>query len=140
MSSPSPSRNGSDDLDDVFQAMQEDSPARPPRKRAHTMVDSGDDNDGEDTAPIPSGTANPNVAAAVMRFVDRKHLRGEQKTDVQVFLNVSYSFLFLFPASKIYSGILRPCVKGRATPKPFTSRISLPRSSWPLPRGSRLMS
>ncbi|KAJ7208458.1 hypothetical protein C8J57DRAFT_1540666 [Mycena rebaudengoi] len=87
MSSPSPSRNGSDDLDDVFQAMQEDSSARPPHKRAHTMVDSGDDNDGKDTAPIPSGTANPNVAAAVMRFVDHKHLRGEQKMDVQVFLN-----------------------------------------------------
>jgi hypothetical protein len=58
------------------------------------MVDSGNDNDDEDTAPTPSGTANPNVAAAVMRFVDRRHLRGEQKTDVEVFLNVRPSFLF----------------------------------------------
>ncbi|KAJ7227864.1 hypothetical protein C8J57DRAFT_1584872 [Mycena rebaudengoi] len=89
MSSPSPSS----DLDDVFDAMEQPSPVRP-RKRPHTMINSDNlDGDDEDTGPTPpdvvsaSGTANPNVAAAVMRFVDRKHLHGHQKTDVQQFLN-----------------------------------------------------
>jgi hypothetical protein len=110
MSSPSPSS----DLDDVFDAMEQPSPVRP-CKRPHTMINSDNlDGDDEDTGPTPpdvvsaSGTANPNVAAAVMRFLDRKHLHGHQKTDVQQFLNVSYFFLpYFLPLTSISGSSFR---------------------------------
>ncbi|KAJ7275679.1 hypothetical protein C8J57DRAFT_1504981 [Mycena rebaudengoi] len=83
------------DLDDVFQAMAQDSPVRPTAaaKRTHSAM-LGEVSDGEDNTDAPPAdtsttpaTVNQNVVAATMRYVERKRLRGEQKTDVEVFLN-----------------------------------------------------
>jgi hypothetical protein len=54
--------------------------------------------------------------------VERKRLHGEQKTDVEVFLNVSL-WLTCFHALTFCARIPLPCVKPRAMCNPCISKI-----------------
>lgn len=96
-----PPNTPDDSDDDLMQAMAQSSPARPApsrggEKRPHSAVDSDDTHtDGEEppqTVTV-SGTVNQNLTAAVQRYGAKKRLRGEQITELEVFITVSLELI-----------------------------------------------
>lgn len=94
MSAPStPPRNP---LEDIFGAMDQDSPVAPllttAQKRPHSDVDEAqsDDTAAADHAP------NPNTVSAIQRYTEKKRLRVEQATEVNLLLHVRFCRSFLF--------------------------------------------
>lgn len=103
-----PMNDDDDDLRGMLDAMAQSSPIAPDRdsapKRTHgTMVgdddgETSDNNQGSGTAP-PLALANQNIVAAARNYGQRKRLRGEQLTELDVFLNVGHVNCFLAQAS-----------------------------------------
>ncbi|KAJ7661124.1 hypothetical protein B0H17DRAFT_1144729 [Mycena rosella] len=89
----SPSSADDDDLRDMLNAMGQPSPIAPSRngadKRTHEAMTAGNSDDDAEphAATSPAfALANPNIVAAARRYGERKRLRAEQVTDVDVFL------------------------------------------------------
>ncbi|KAJ7097467.1 hypothetical protein C8R44DRAFT_889375 [Mycena epipterygia] len=95
MSSSAPSSPDSNSLSDVFGAMGQDSPiASSPtsvQKRSHAAMvgTSGNVNDDDDDSIPAFVLPNQNTVIAVQRYVERKRLRGDQTTEVNIFLQDS---------------------------------------------------
>ncbi|KAJ7246182.1 hypothetical protein C8J57DRAFT_1360831 [Mycena rebaudengoi] len=91
-----PMNDDDDDLRGMLDAMAQSSPIAPDRDSAPkcthgTMVgdddgETSDNNQGSGTAP-PLALANQNIVAAARNYGQRKRLRGEQLTELDVFLN-----------------------------------------------------
>jgi hypothetical protein len=60
--------------------------------------ETSDNNQGSGTAP-PLALANQNIVAAARNYGQRKRLRSEQLTELDVFLNVGHVNCFLAQAS-----------------------------------------
>ncbi|KAJ6602499.1 hypothetical protein DFH09DRAFT_1470145 [Mycena vulgaris] len=89
--STSPSTPARNPLSDVFSAMEEDSPVAPSptaaaHKRSHDAMGSNSD-DEDDDAPAPVFVLpNQNTVKAIQRYAERKRLRADQSTEVNIFL------------------------------------------------------
>jgi hypothetical protein len=85
--------------DDNMRAMREAMAQSSPPKRTHSTMTGNEDLGSEHTA---AGTAsgirtNQNIVSAARQYAERKRLRGDQVTALEVFLNVSSAFLcFVF--------------------------------------------
>ncbi|KAJ7661031.1 hypothetical protein B0H17DRAFT_1144814 [Mycena rosella] len=96
MASRSASLSDDGNLDDVYSAMNQSSPVRPPgtprvEKRRHS--ESADQDDIPETEAVPTGATAPgtgpvnkHLVAAIQRYTARKRLREDQKTDIEVFV------------------------------------------------------
>jgi hypothetical protein len=98
MSSSAPS-TPSNNLSDVFSAMNEETPVAPSptvvQKRNHAAMAAGNSDDDNDNAGTPTfALPNQNVITAVRRYAERKRLRGEQLTEATIFVQVSTSLFF----------------------------------------------
>ncbi|KAJ7281321.1 hypothetical protein C8J57DRAFT_1500023 [Mycena rebaudengoi] len=89
-----PINDDDDDLRGILDAMDQNSPIRPTPKRTHgTMAgdDDGSTSDNDQSPPAPSQfqvtPTNQNITAAARNYGQRKRLRGEQITELEVFLN-----------------------------------------------------
>lgn len=97
MSSRTSTPDSEDDLNGIYAAMAHSSPIRPPprtsgaEKRTHSQMQDGDAD--EDVTASGPGPVNENVVAAARRYMDKKRLRGEQQTEVEVFMKVRLLFL-----------------------------------------------
>ncbi|KAJ6542407.1 hypothetical protein B0H10DRAFT_2203345 [Mycena sp. CBHHK59/15] len=85
MSAPStPPRNP---LQDIFGAMDQDSPVAPllttAQKRPHSDVDEAQ----SDTTAAADPAPNPNTVSAIQRYTEKKRLRVEQATEVSLLLH-----------------------------------------------------
>ncbi|KAJ7734972.1 hypothetical protein B0H14DRAFT_3613788 [Mycena olivaceomarginata] len=88
-SPPSTPTRLEDLLSDVFSAMVQESPVAPSpttaQKRPHDDIDPGSDKEGDSSIPAFT-VSNPNTIQAVQRFAERKRLRPEQITELNVFI------------------------------------------------------
>jgi hypothetical protein len=92
-----------DDLRGMFDAMNQKSPIRPAPKRTHEAMAGDDRHDGDTPSDNhQSSTAasqlqvvpvNQNIAVAARNFGQRKRLRPEQITELDVFFNVRCTLL-----------------------------------------------
>ncbi|KAJ7878212.1 hypothetical protein B0H13DRAFT_2346752 [Mycena leptocephala] len=86
-----PTTPSSHPLGDIFGAMNEESPVAPSltsaQKRTHAAID-GAASDNEDNSSLPALalTANQNVVSAVQRYSEKKRLRVDQATEVNLLL------------------------------------------------------
>ncbi|KAJ6559011.1 hypothetical protein B0H10DRAFT_2194958 [Mycena sp. CBHHK59/15] len=97
MSSSSTPSTPTNNLSDVFSAMNEETPVAPSlttaQKRNHAAMagagNSDDENDNDnDNDGIPSfSLPNQNTVNAIQRYAERKRLRGEQTTEATIFVN-----------------------------------------------------
>ncbi|KAJ7696835.1 hypothetical protein B0H17DRAFT_1177876 [Mycena rosella] len=98
MSSRASTPESDDDFQTTLNAMNQSSPVVPPQgssKRTHQTMSQDNDEDNETTseneqslATVPRGILpNQNLVAVAKRYVERKRLRTDQATEVEVFLN-----------------------------------------------------
>ncbi|KAJ7223646.1 hypothetical protein C8J57DRAFT_1591723 [Mycena rebaudengoi] len=108
-----PMNDDDDDLRGMLDAMAQSSPIAPDRnnapKRNHGAMAGDDDgetsdtNQGSGSAP-PLALANQNIVAAARSYAQRKRLRGEQLTELDVFLND----LVLLRDAKLLANVFAP--------------------------------
>lgn len=103
--STAPIDDDDDDLRNMLDAMNQSSPVA--QKRTYGTMAGDDDtpSDSEQRAGTAPSFAlvNHNVVAAARHYAERKRLRGDQLTELDIFLNVSLIHLLLYGVLTCFS-------------------------------------
>lgn len=93
--STTPSDDGDDDFASMKDAMTSSPIAPPAEKRTHSTMVNGDDdappsdNELPATPALPATLINQNVVTSARQYGQRKRLRADQITEMEIFLAVS---------------------------------------------------